>query len=84
MFAELEVLTDRTAAAILTIKNCVVEEWQKLVYVQNGNAYQSVEVTLAQMSGDMVEVKSGLFGGDLIVPACASTLCSIFGMVAHP
>jgi len=69
MFAELEVLTDRTGAAILAIPTSAVVEanGKKQVYLQNGNAYQPVEVTLGQTSGDMVEVKTGLFEGDLVV-----------------
>lgn len=76
MFAELEVLTDRTATAILAIPSSAVVEAnsKKLVYVQNGNAYQSAEVTLGQTSGDMVEVKSGLFEGDVIVTQRATQL----------
>ncbi|HEY9822945.1 MAG TPA: efflux RND transporter periplasmic adaptor subunit, partial [Candidatus Sericytochromatia bacterium] len=69
MFAELEVLTDQTATAILAIPSSAVVDanGKKLVYVQNGNAFQPVEVTLGQTSGDMVEVKTGLFEGDLVV-----------------
>lgn len=76
MFAELEVLTDRTPTAILAIKSSAVVEanGKKLVYVQNGNAYQPVEVTLGQTFSDMVEVKSGLFEGDLIVTQRATQL----------
>ncbi|HEY9707335.1 MAG TPA: efflux RND transporter periplasmic adaptor subunit [Oculatellaceae cyanobacterium] len=69
MFAELEVLTDQTSTATLAIpKLAVVEANNKqLVFVQNGNAFQPAEVTLGQMSGDWVEVKSGLSEGNLIV-----------------
>ncbi len=69
MFAELEVLTNQTPTAILAIPSSAVVEanGRQLVYVQNGNAYQSVEVTLGQTSGDTVEVKSGLFEGDRVV-----------------
>jgi len=76
MFAELEVLTDKTSAAILSIPNSAVVEAnnKKQVYVQNGNAYQPVEVTLGQISGDMVEVKTGLFEGDSIVTQRATQL----------
>ncbi len=76
MFAELEVLTDRTATAILAIPSSAVVEanGKQLVYIQNGNAYQSAEVTLGQTSGDMVEVKTGLFEGDLIVTQRAPQL----------
>jgi membrane fusion protein, heavy metal efflux system len=76
MFAELEVLTDRTQTAILTIPSSALVEanGKKLVYVQNGNAFQPVEVTLGQTSGDMVEVKTGLFEGDLVVTQRATQL----------
>lgn len=76
MFAELEVLTDQTPAAMTTIPtNAIVEaNGKKLVYVQNGNAYQSVDVTLGQTSGNLVEVKSGLFAGDQVVTQGAMQL----------
>lgn len=76
MFAELEVLTDLTATAILAIPNSAIVDanGKKLVYVKNGNAFQSVEVTLGQKSGDLVEVKSGLFERDLIVTQRAPQL----------
>jgi cobalt-zinc-cadmium efflux system membrane fusion protein len=76
MFAELEVLTDRTPTAILAIPSSAVVDanGKKLVYVQNGNAFQPVEVTLGQTSGDMVEVKTGLFEGDLVVTQRATQL----------
>ncbi|MBD2213536.1 efflux RND transporter periplasmic adaptor subunit [Nostoc linckia FACHB-104] len=76
MFAELEVLTDQTSSAILAIPSAAVVEanGKKQVYIQNGNAYQPVEVTLGQTSGDMVEVKTGLFEGDLIVTQRAPQL----------
>jgi membrane fusion protein, heavy metal efflux system len=69
MFAELEVLTDQTSSAILAIPSAAVVEanGKKQVYLQNGNAYQPVEVTLAQTFGELVEVKTGLFEGDAIV-----------------
>ncbi len=76
MFAELEVLTDQTSSAILAIPSAAVVDanGKKVVYVQNGDAYQSVEVTLGETSGDMVEVKSGLFEGDAIVTQRAPQL----------
>jgi cobalt-zinc-cadmium efflux system membrane fusion protein len=76
MFAELEVLTDRTATAILAIPSSAVVEakGKKLVYIQNGDAFQPVEVTLGQTSGDVVEVKTGLFEGDLVVTQRAPQL----------
>jgi membrane fusion protein, heavy metal efflux system len=76
MFAELEVLTAQTSSAILAIPSGAVVEanGKKQVYLQNGNAYQPVEVTLGETSGDMVEVKTGLFEGDLIVTQRAPQL----------
>ena len=76
MFAELEVLTDTTNGKILAIPNSAIIDGngKKIVYVQNGNAYQPVEVNLGQTSGDLVEVKTGLFEGDLIVTQRATQL----------
>ena len=76
MFAQLEVLTDQTPTAILAIPSSAVVDapGKKLVYVQSGNAFQAVEVTLGQTSGDMVEVKTGLFEGDLVVTQRAPQL----------
>lgn len=76
MFAELEVLTDQTSNSVLAIPNSAVVDanGKKLVYIQNGNTFQPVEVTLGQISGDLVEIKSGLFEGDLIVTQRAPQL----------
>ncbi|MEY3870377.1 MAG: hypothetical protein RLZZ338_4271 [Cyanobacteriota bacterium] len=76
LFAEVEILTEETASNVLAISsNAIVDiNGKKTVYVQNGNAYQSVEVELGQTSGDRVEVKSGLFEGDLIVTQRAPQL----------
>ncbi|GAA6621537.1 efflux RND transporter periplasmic adaptor subunit [Scytonema sp. NUACC26] len=76
MFAELEVLTDQTSTATLAIPSSAIVEanGKKQVYIQNGNAYQPVEVTLGQTSGDLVEVKTGLFEGDTIVTQRAPQL----------
>ncbi|OKH26565.1 efflux transporter periplasmic adaptor subunit [Hydrococcus rivularis NIES-593] len=76
MFAELEVLTNQTSSDVLAINSASVVEanGKKQVYVQNGNAYQPVEVTLGQTSQDMIEVKTGLFEGDLIVTQRAPQL----------
>ncbi|PSB32503.1 efflux RND transporter periplasmic adaptor subunit, partial [Chlorogloea sp. CCALA 695] len=78
MFAQLEVLTNQTPTAILAIpSNAVVEaKGKQLIYIQNGDAYQSAEVRLGQTSGNMVEVKSGLFEGDRIVTQGGNLLYS--------
>ena len=77
MFAELEVLTDRTPAALLAIsKSALVTTNDKktIVFVQNGTAFQPTEVTLGRESGEFVEVKNGLFDGDQIVTQRANQL----------
>ncbi len=76
MFAELDILTDKTATDVLVIPAAALVEvnGKKTVYVQNGNAFQSVEVEIGQTSGDLVEVKNGLFEGDLIVTQRAPQL----------
>jgi len=77
MFAELEVLTDRTLVAVLAIpRSALVEtnDKKQIVFVQNGNAFQPTEVTLGQTAGDFVEVKSGLFDGDKVVTQRATQL----------
>lgn len=77
MFAELEVLTDRTPTGVLAIpKSALVEtnDRQQVVFVQNGNAFQLTEVELGRESGEFVEVKKGLFDGDLIVTQRANQL----------
>lgn len=75
-FAELEILTDRTTASVLAIpESAVVDAKGKpLVFVQNGNGYQPVEVTLGETSEGFVEVKQGLFEGDRIVTQRAPQL----------
>jgi len=75
MFAELEVFTDRTPSVLAIPRSAVVEtNGRKTVYVQNGTAYQPVEVTLGQTSENLVEVKRGLFEGDFVVTQRANQL----------
>lgn len=76
MFAELEILTNKTAKNILAIpiSAAVEANGKQLVYVKNGDAFQAVEVELGETSGDLVEIKRGLFEGDLIVTQRAPQL----------
>jgi membrane fusion protein, heavy metal efflux system len=77
MFAEIEVLTDRTPVAVLAIpKSAIVEtnDKKKIVFVQNGQAFQSTDVTLGRESGDLVEVTNGLLDGDNVVTQRAPQL----------
>jgi cobalt-zinc-cadmium efflux system membrane fusion protein len=77
MFAELEVLTDRTPAALLAVpKSALIttNDQKTIVFVQNGTAFQPTDVTLGREAGEFVEVKSGLFDGDRIVTQRANQL----------
>lgn len=77
MFANLEIFTGQTANARLVIpQSAVVETNDKktLVFIQNGSAFQPVNVTLGQTAGDQVEVQRGLFAGDLVVTQRAPQL----------
>lgn len=76
MFAELEVLTDRTPAPVIAIPQSAIVEanGQPIVFVQNGDTFQPVEVTLGRPAGNWVEVESGLFEGDRIVTQRANQL----------
>ncbi len=69
MFAALEVITDRTSKAVLAIPTTAIVEanGQKVVYVQSGDTFQAVVVNLGQITGDLAEVKTGLFAGDRVV-----------------
>lgn len=76
MFAELEVLTQQTPEPVLAIPQSAIVEanGHQLVFVQNGNAFQPIEVTLGRQAGNLVEVESGLFDGDRIVTQRANQL----------
>ena len=76
MFAELEVLTNNTSTPVLAIPSSAVVDanGKKLIYVKNGNAFQSVEAEFGQTSGNLIEVTSGLFEGDVVVTQGASQL----------
>jgi membrane fusion protein, heavy metal efflux system len=68
-FAEIKLATDKVTTPVVVIPaGAVVEaEQEKLVYVKSGDGYQPTTVTLGQTVGDLVEVKTGLFAGDLVV-----------------
>ncbi|UAJ73083.1 efflux RND transporter periplasmic adaptor subunit [Synechocystis sp. PCC 7339] len=77
LFVELEVLTDRTPAPVLAVPQSAIvktNDQQNLVFVQNGNVFEPITVTLGQVAGDWVEIKEGLFAGDLVVSQRASQL----------
>ncbi len=76
MFAELEIATDRTSEGVTSIPSSAIVEVNNLpvVYVQNGQQFQPVEVKLGPQFGEQIEVKGGLFAGDRIVTEGAMQL----------
>lgn len=75
MFAELEVLTDRTQAVLTVPRSALIEtNGRQLVFVENGNSFEPVDVSLGRTAGDRVEVESGLFEGDQVVTQRANQL----------
>ncbi len=69
MFATLRVVTgNRTQAVSVIPRSALLDvDGEKIVYVQNGEAFVPTEVQLGQTNGDLVEVKDGVFPGDLVV-----------------
>lgn len=76
MFAQMEVLTDKTPVAVLAVPRSAIVEVNKKnrVYVQNGSDFKAIEVELGRTSGDWVEVTKGLFDGDMVVTQRANQL----------
>jgi membrane fusion protein, heavy metal efflux system len=75
-FAEIKLATNRVTTPVVVIPSGAVVEADraKLVYVKSGDGYQPTTVTLGQTVGDLVEVKTGLFAGDLVVSQRAPQL----------
>ncbi|WP_310412658.1 efflux RND transporter periplasmic adaptor subunit, partial [Chamaesiphon sp. OTE_8_metabat_110] len=75
-FAEIKLATGQiTTPAVVIPASAVVEaDQEKLVYVKSGDGYQPTTVTLGQTVGNLVEVKTGLFAGDLVVSQRAPQL----------
>jgi cobalt-zinc-cadmium efflux system membrane fusion protein len=76
MFAQLEVVTNQTGSSLLVIPTTALVEvnGKKMIYVQNGSAFQAIEPVFGRSSGDMVAVTSGLFDGDKVVTKRAMQL----------
>lgn len=76
MFAQIEVLTDKTPVAVLAVPRSASIEVNKknIVYVQNGDDFKAVDVELGRTSGDWVEITKGLFDGDMVVTQRANQL----------
>uniref|UniRef100_UPI0035945B43 efflux RND transporter periplasmic adaptor subunit n=1 Tax=Chamaesiphon sp. TaxID=2814140 RepID=UPI0035945B43 len=75
-FAEIKLATGQITSPVVAIPaSAVVEaDQEKLVYIKSGDSYQPTTVTLGQTVGNLVEVKTGLFTGDLVVSQRASQL----------
>jgi membrane fusion protein, heavy metal efflux system len=75
-FVQIQLATSQVTAPVVVIPASAVvdSEKEKLVYVKSGDSYQPVIVTLGQTVGDLVEVKTGLFAGDLVVSQRAPQL----------
>jgi membrane fusion protein, heavy metal efflux system len=75
-FAQIQLATSQVTAPVMVIPASAVVEanLEKLVYVKSGDGYQPTTVTLGQTVGDLVEVKTGLFDGDLVVSQRAPQL----------
>ncbi len=75
-FAQIQLATSQVTAPVVVIPASAVVESDKLqlVYVKSGDSYQPATVTLGQTVGDLIEVKTGLFAGDLVVSQRAPQL----------
>lgn len=77
MFAEMEVLVDRTPTSVLAVPASAIvdtNDKKKVVFVQNGDSFQPSEVTIGRTAGDLVEITDGLFDGDKVVTQGAPQL----------
>jgi cobalt-zinc-cadmium efflux system membrane fusion protein len=76
-FVTADIVTAKGGSAVVVPASAVIEEGGRpIVFVQNGNNFQPVHVTLGSRSFDQVEIKSGLFSGDRIVITGARQLYS--------
>jgi membrane fusion protein, heavy metal efflux system len=69
MFATLRLTTGNRAQPVTVIPRSAVLDIDgaTVVYVQNGDAFEPVQVTLGQSNGPWIEVKDGVFPGDKVV-----------------
>lgn len=75
-FVTLEILTDQTPRAAIALPRAAIVDanGQPTVYIQNGQSFEPVSVTLGRESGDQVEITEGLFEGDRVVTQGAPLL----------
>ncbi|MEB3291946.1 MAG: efflux RND transporter periplasmic adaptor subunit, partial [Synechococcales bacterium] len=76
MFANIELATDQSIAAAIAIpKQAILEiQGKSMVYVENGQQFEPVEVQTGATAGDLVEIKDGLLEGDKVVVQRAQQL----------
>jgi membrane fusion protein, heavy metal efflux system len=76
MFAEIKLATTQQTSPVVVIPATAIVEvnQKKLVYVKSGSGYQPITVTVGQTVGDLTEVRTGLFAGDLVVSQRAPQL----------
>ncbi len=76
MFTTMELMTGNRTPAVLAVPSAalVTANGQKTLYVQSGDKFQSVAVTTGRTSGDLVEIKTGLFAGDRVAVQGAMSL----------
>jgi len=68
MFAELRVVTARKAEVIAVPLAAVLDEGaEKFVFVEEGDTYTKREIVLGAKDDQFIEVKEGLFPGDIVV-----------------
>ncbi len=77
MFVNLEILTGTAPEPVLVVPTSAVVETNdkhQIVFVENGAAYEPVEIETGRRAGNWVEITSGLFAGDLVVMERANQL----------
>jgi cobalt-zinc-cadmium efflux system membrane fusion protein len=68
MFANVEIITDVSSAAISVPQSAVLEDSGKsFVFVAENNAYKKLQVQTGIKAGDRVEIVDGLKAGDRVV-----------------
>jgi membrane fusion protein, heavy metal efflux system len=69
MFAQVEIATGQSQKPVISIVESAIvnTNGKQIVYVQNGQKFEAVDVTLGKKFGEFIEVTAGLFDGDRIV-----------------
>ncbi len=69
MFATLRLTTGKRSQPVTVIPRSAVLDidGKPVVYVQNGDAFEPIQVILGQSDGPWIEVKDGVFPGDRVV-----------------